>query len=317
MSLIASPLVFGLAWLLATATVLLLPVLPALRELFSRSDAGALEIDHLDDGHTAYDAQSALKRLPLLEEMPRIAQWQHDDRGRLLVPRGQGRLSVKTQNSLVLGFRAEVTTLVCAETVELQANSMVKHILHGKHIHCLGPVFLARKTSAVRNIVLAPGVHFQRLAANCVFTWPLKRHIGFPIDGLGEGMPLTVVQRRHHGDLHLRAGSLAQGGLVITGNLHMDDGAVVVGHIKVHGNVAMGAGACIKGALFALGSIRTAGNNYIEGPLSAGHSLRLGINSQVGNKQVRSSASAWTIQLEASVRVYGSLSAVRMGEVML
>lgn len=317
MNTLLSPLVFGLGWLLVTTLVFLLPVVPALRELFSRSDADALEIDHLDNGRTDYDAQRALDRLHLLEEMPRAAQWQRDDRGWLVVPRGQGRLSAKTVSSLVLGFRSEATTLVCAETVELQANSMVKRILHGKNIHCLGPAFLARKTSAVRNIVLAPGVHFQRLAANCIFTWPLKRHIGFPIHNLGEGMPLTKLQRRHQGDLHIAAGSLVHGGLVVTGNLRLDDGAVVIGHVKVHGDTSMGAGACIKGALFTLGRIRTAGNNYIEGPLSAGHELTLGPNSQVGNKQVRSSASAWMVQLHASVRIYGSISAVRVGEVVL
>ncbi len=312
-----SSLLFGMAWLLITSVVFLLPVVPALRELFSRSDADALEIDHLDNGRTDYDAQRAFERLPLLEETPRAAQWQVDDRGWLVVPRGQGRLSAKTAKPLVLGFRAQATTLVCAETVELQANSMVKRILHGKNIHCLGPCFLARKTSAVRNIVLAPGVHFQRLAANCIFTWPLKRHIGFPIHNLGEGMPLTELQRRHQGDLHIAAGSLVQGGLVVTGDLRIDAGAVVMGHVKVHGDTAIGAGACIKGALFTLGRIRTAGNNYIEGPLSAGHELILGPNSQVGNKQVRSSVSAWMVQLHASVRIYGSISAVRVGEVVL
>ncbi len=312
-----SSLWFGLAWLLLTALVFVLPLLPALRELYSRSDADALEIDHLDNGRTDYDAQRALERLPLLEDMPRIAQWQHDDRGHLVVPRGQTRLTCKTGRPLVMGFRAQARTLISADTVEMQANSVVKRILHAKNIHCLGPVILARKTSAVRNIVLSPGTRFQRLAANCIFTWPLKRHIGFPIQNIGEGMPLTVLQRRHSGDLHIAAGTLVQGGLVITGNLSMGEGAVVLGHIKVHGEAALARGACVKGALFALDGIRTAGNNYIEGPLSAGSNLRLGANSQIGNKQVPSSTSAWTIQLEASVRIYGSLSAVRLGEVLL
>ena len=126
-----------------------------------------------------------------------------------------------------------------------------------------------------------------------------------------------VESKIHSGDLYIAAGTLVQGGLVITGNLSMGEGAVVLGHIKVHGEAALARGACVKGALFALDGIRTAGNNYIEGPLSAGSNLRLGANSQIGNKQVPSSTSAWTIQLEASVRIYGSLSAVRLGEVLL
>ena len=43
---------FGVTWLLLTVTVFLVPLFPALRELYSRSDAAALEIDHLDNGRT-------------------------------------------------------------------------------------------------------------------------------------------------------------------------------------------------------------------------------------------------------------------------
>ncbi|MGF6210582.1 bactofilin family protein [Comamonas sp. 4034] len=308
---------FGVTWLLVTAAVFLIPLYPALRELYSRSDAGALEIDHLDNGRTDYAALRMLDQLPVLEEMPRTAQWQQDDRGQLVIPRGQTRLMAKTMRSVVLGFRAQIKALVSSDTVELQANSMVLHFLHANNIHCLGPVHLARLSSAVRNIVLSPGSRFQRLSATCIFTWPLKRSLGFPLDSLGDGMPLTVVQQRHHGDLQIPAGTVVQGGLVVTGNLRVEEMAVVTGHVKVHGSVTLAKGACVKGALFALDNIDTLGNNYIEGPLCAGKHLQLGPNSQVGSKQVPCSVSAWTIALLASVRVYGSMSAVRSGQVVL
>lgn len=308
---------FGVTWLLLTVTVFLVPLFPALRELYSRSDAAALEIDHLDNGRTDYAALRMLDQLPLLEEMPRSAQWQRDDRGQLVIPRGQTRLMARTMHSVVLGFRAQIKALISSETVELQANSMVLHLLHARNIHCLGPVHLARLSSAARNIVLSPGSRFQRMSAACIFTWPLKRSLGFPLDGLGEGMPLTVLQQRHQGDLRIPAGTMVQGGLVVTGNLWVEDMAVVTGHIKVHGSVTLAKGACIKGALFALDDIHTLGNNYIEGPLCAGKHLQLGPNSQIGSKQVPCSVSAWSIALLASVRVYGSMTAVRSGEVVL
>ena len=308
---------FGVTWLLVTAAVFLIPLYPALRELYSRSDAGALEIDHLDNGRTDYAALRMLDQLPLLEEMPRSEQWQRDDRGQIVIPRGQTRLEARTMQSVVLGFRAQVKALVSNETVELQANSMVLHVLHAQNIHCLGPVHLARLSSAARNIVLSPGSRFQRMSAACIFTWPLKRSLGFPLDSLGEGMPLTALQQRHYGDLHIPAGTMVQGGLVVTGNLWIEDMAVVTGHVKVHGNVTLATGACVKGALFALGDIHTLGSNYIEGPLCAGKHLQLGPNSQIGSKQVPCSVSAWSIALLASVRVYGSMSAVRSGQVVL
>ena len=130
-------------------------------------------------------------------------------------------------------------------------------------------------------------------------------------------MPLTELQRRHDGDLHFTAGMHVMGGLVVTGDLYIHEAAFFSGYIIVHGTANLAQGACVKGALFSLEDVRTAGNNYIEGPLSAANNLRLGPNSQVGNKQVPSSTTAWSIQLEASVRLYGSLSAVRRGDVLI
>ena len=313
----SSPLLFGSMWLVVTALVFLLPLLPALRELYSRSDADALAIDPLDNGRTDYAAQRMAEQLGLLEAMPRVAQWRLDDQGRLMVPRGHGRLMAKTGQPLVIGFRSQLRALVSSDMVELQANSSVQRVLHAKSIHCLGPVQLARLTSAERHIVLAPGTRFFRLAANCVFTWPLKRSLHFPLPELGNGMPLTELQKRHEGDLRIAAGSVVQGGLVVTGNLWMEEMTVVVGHIKVHGNASLAKGACVQGALFVLGDLQTKGNNYVEGPLCAGKRLQLGPESQVGSKQCPSSVSAWSIALQASVRVYGSIAAVRSGQVVL
>ncbi len=313
----ANPLLFGSMWLIVTALVFLLPLLPALRELYSRSDADALAIDPLDNGRTDYAAQRMADQLDLLEAMPRVAQWRHDDQGRLMVPRGQNRLMAKTQVPVVIGFRSQLRTLISSDVVELQANSVVQRVLHAKSIHCLGPAQLARLTSADRHIVLSPGARFLRLSATCIFTWPLKRSLSFPLPELGTGMPLTTLQRRHEGDLRIPAGTIVRGGLVVTGNLLMEEMSVVVGHIKVHGNAILAQSACVQGAVFVQGDLQTKGNNYVEGPLCAGKRLHLGPDSQVGDKECPSSVSAWTIALHASVRVYGSIAAVRSGQVVL
>lgn len=317
MNATTSPVLFGSMWLVVTALVFLLPLLPALRELYSRSDADALAIDPLDNGRTDYAAQRMAEQLDLLEAMPRVAQWRLDDQGRLMVPRGQGRLMAKTMQPVVIGFRSQLRALVSSDMVELQANSSVQRVLHAKSIHCLGPVQLAQLTSAERHIVLAPGTRFLRLSAACIFTWPLKRSLHFPLPDLGTGMPLTELQKRHEGDLRIAAGSVVQGGLVVTGHLWLEEMAIVVGHIKVHGNANLAKGACVQGALFVMGDLQAKGSNYIEGPLCAGKRLLLGPNSQIGSKQCPSSVSAWTIALHASVRVYGSVAAVRSGQVML
>lgn len=313
----ANPLLFGSMWLIVTALVFLLPLLPALRELYSRSDADALAIDPLDNGRTDYTAQRMADQLDLLEAMPRVAQWRHDDQGRLMVPRGQNRLMAKTQVPVVIGFRSQLRTLISSDVVELQANSVVQRVLHAKSIHCLGPAQLARLTSADRHIVLSPGARFLRLSAACIFTWPLKRSLSFPLPELGTGMPLTTLQRRHEGDLRIPAGTIVRGGLVVTGNLLLEEMSVVVGHIKVHGNAILAQSACVQGAVFVQGDLHTKGNNYVEGPLCAGKRLHLGPDSQVGDKECPSSVSAWTIALHASVRVYGSIAAVRSGQVEL
>ncbi len=313
----ANPLLFGSMWLIATVLVFLLPLLPALRELYSRSDADALEIDPLDNGRTDYAAQRMADQLDLLETMPRVAQWHHDDQGRLMVPRGQGRLMARTQVPVVIGFRSQLRALISSDVVELQANSVVQRVLHAKSIHCLGPAQLARLTSADRHIVLSPGARFLRLSADCIFTWPLKRSLSFPLPELGTGMPLTTLQRRHEGDLHIPAGTIVRGGLVVTGNLLLEEMSVVVGHIKVHGNAILAKSACVQGAIFVQGDLQTKGNNYVEGPMCAGKRLQLGPDSQVGDKACPSSVSAWTIALHASVRVYGSMAAVRSGQVVL
>lgn len=307
---------FGVAWLMTTAVVFMAPLIPSLRELFLRSDAGALDIDHLDNGRTDYAALSLRERLPALEELPQASTWPRTASGLLTVPPGQERLMARTARPLVIGPGSHVHTLVSSEAIYMQAHSMARRILHAGSIRCRGPVRLAPRTSADRHIVLSPGAKFQRLSAACIYSRPLRRDGPWHTPDPDAAMPLTVTHRRHQGDLRIPAGAMVQGGLVVTGDLHLGNGATVVGHIKVHGSAFLGLGASVRGALFALQAIHTEGGNYVAGPLCAGQLLRLGAGSQVGSKANPSSVSSWSMELGASVRVHGSISTVRGGEVM-
>ncbi|MGE8317214.1 MAG: hypothetical protein ACN6O3_00620 [Comamonas sp.] len=310
-----SPL-FGALWLLATALVFLAPLIPSLRELFSRSDAGALDIDHLDNGRTDYAAQSVREQLPSLEDLPQAAGWPRTTTGLPIVPPGHERLMAQASQPLVLAPHAGAHTLVSSTTVYLRAHSRVERILHARSIRSRGPVDLASRTSADGHVTLSPGTRFERLSAACICSLPLRREGRMRAAGPASGIPLTVAHRRHDGDLRIPAGATVQGGLVVTGDLYLEDGVVVIGHVKVHGSATLGREASVRGALFALQAIHTEGDNHIDGPLCAGQALRLGTGSRVGSPAIPCSVSSWSMEVGASVRIYGSLSTVRGGEVL-
>ncbi|HMN22165.1 MAG TPA: hypothetical protein PKA16_12330 [Ottowia sp.] len=298
---------WGLLWLLATALVFGLPLLPGWLELKQRRDARPLAIDGDDDGETDYRVKVLAPRLPALASLPQAAGWLQG--GRYEVPEGTQLDAVRVHEPLRLGRGARAEILISDGRLVLAADSQVVHLAHADTIVCEGPARLTGRASAERLIVLASGSRGFRLAAPCLVTAPLAAP---PTDlPAAQDTPLPGMPQRRPDGLVLEPGERLEGPVVVTGRLHLKAGATLAGHVKVHGDAELARGACIEGALFATGSIRCQGDNRLQGPISAVRRVTLGAGCRAGSPAIPCSVSGWDVHLGPDVAVFGTITSVR------
>ena len=299
-------LLWGVAWVILTAMVFTLPLLPGLMELKLGRDAQPIAIDHHDNGDTDYRIKLLAPKLPALASLPDASSWWMTDHSQ--VPGGTHLPAVRTDGSVTLERDAVADMVIAERVLQLEEGSQVTHLAHADSVITRGAVTLSGRTSAQSLVVLAAGSHAFRVAAPCIVTAPLLA--APPAPQGGETIPLARLPQRHDGNLELAAGQVLEGSLVVDGNLVLHDGARVVGHIKAHGDVDLAAGASVMGAIFADGSIRCAGRNHVLGPISASHTVTLGPGTIAGSSDAQCSVSGWQLVLGPGVAVFGALASV-------
>lgn len=267
-------LAFSVLLILAVGWIIL-PLVPALRELFKPTDVEPLTMvgrDNADIARFARNFRDYLKgQLGALETQPdargeqtgklpdntpfmRLARLPNEISRTSMPPGANGRLLVLDQSTVLDGgeqFRLEVWSqedfiggpsatyraILGEQTVELAPQSVVL-----RWVHSVGPLMVGPgssvygRTSSEQEIHLGPGVTFDRLGAPLIVVGTAKPR---PMPSAGQGEGFTAPERsRRLGD-HLR----------VEQDLEVPAGTIIEGNLVVAGRCWLGRGVRVNGSL--------------------------------------------------------------------
>ena len=301
-----SPLLGFLLLLLLAVGWTTLPLLPALRELFSPTDVDPLTMVGRDNAdisrfarHFRDYVQANLRQLPpeggaddSFGKLPdgtqfvRIAQGHAVARAalpdgtqdRLVVlehpttlPGGeQFRLEVWARAALTGGEGATYRAVLSEDVLRLGAHSTVMRWVHSR-----GPMDVAAgstlygRASSEQGIRLGRDVAFERVGAPVITVGDAMPSHGPPAAGELVEAPIPEDARRL-GD-HLR----------VEGDFWLPPHSVVDGNLVVAGELRLGAGARVKGSVKAHRAIELEEGAVVEGSVVSERTIRLGPSTWV------------------------------------
>lgn len=341
---------------LGATTLFALPMLPAVRELLSPSDAAPLSVIQQHGGEIRYFAdsfRSYLKALTsIIDECGRSGSKETgrmaDGTDYLILGSGDEALALPfdPQNPVCPVMIAAATDLSLLPNTtfskELYSrgrligaeNNTYRAVLAEKEIHLGGGSVVMRWVHAVgtltadsgcklygrgssdRRIRLAAGCSFLRLNAPQIETGGEWSHSAGN-SGSVEPASSSVPQRTlHDGDFEIRAGAVFQGNLVVRGKLTIGSGARVFGDVKSTRAMVVNSHASVQGSLISAGKLLIGSGCVVRGPVIAEHELFIDRETQCGSSRCPTTISALEIKVAEKVVIFGSLWARERGEVV-
>jgi predicted acyltransferase (DUF342 family) len=338
-----------LALLGLTLVWLLLPLLPAFRELARPTDVAPLKVVDRSSGYVAYFARNFRQYLDRqMAALPGEAQ-AGDYVGKL--PDGtqfvrihkspQGlthEVDAGTQNRLVvvdgsmtlqdnetflmevyarapmIGGAGSVYRAIYADReLGLGERSTVLRWAHAGGTLGVGShsVLRGRITSDTA-VVLGGNVVFERIGAPRISVGTEAGTPPAPAPGQPFALPGARLLGDHHrveGDLEIPAGARVTSSLVVAGTLTIGPGALVEGSVKAHRDIELGDAAQVQGSVVARRRVMVGASAWIGGPVIAEERIRIGQRSVVGGPELPATVSAPVIELAAGATVYGQVSA--------
>ena len=342
-----SPEFSFLLLLAATLIWLLLPLVPAVMELWRPRDAAPLQSVGSDSGKLTYFATSFTQRAQrdgLLGTMlpPRLSDGTPVIGISRNVPlfdtRKPTEAVVVLMDSVPLPEGVEFSGEVLARLSMPASRRYTFRAILGQRdvglgegstvlrwVHALGLLevgngcrLYGRATSG-RTITLGTNVFFERLQAPVIRVTaqesyePPARPTGsyelFRADGAEQ---IAEGYWRFDGDLRIPSDSMFIGSIVCRGTLVVEEGARVTGSIKTHGDLLVRRRAIIEGSLAARERIVVEEGARISGPLIAEDSITLDA-AVIGSATSPSTVTAPLIDLLPGATVYGAIMAGRRG----
>jgi len=338
--------------ILLTCVLLLLPLLPALAELHSKSDALPLSVIQQHTGEIRFFAdgfRSYMKGLgPALREC--VSSGTHatgtmpDGSEYLVLGRGAEALALpfREQNEFRPVMIASATDLLLpsetnfskdiysAASVIGSTKNRYRAILAEEDIRLGRESSVMRWVHAVGEFSADPGCRLYgrvssdtgiRLSAECSFLRLNAPYIAVgpeadPARVFPEIPAGTTPQQRlfHDGDFEIRAGEVFQGNLVVRGRLRIGAGARVRGSVKSEQELALEPGASVEGSLISASTMQIGFDCMIHGPVIAEHTALLQKGTRCGTLQNPTTVSAPNIEVEEGVVVFGTLWAREQGQ---
>jgi cytoskeletal protein CcmA (bactofilin family) len=349
-----NPLFAVLGLILLTSALIALPLVPALAELHSKSDALPLSVIQQHTGEIRFFAdgfRSYMKGLkPTLHECVRSGSHavgnMPDGSEYLVLGRGEEALFlpfrernefkpviVASGSDLLLPSETNFSKdIYSAASVIGGTSNRYRAILAEKDIRLGRESSVMRWIHAVGEFGADPACHLYgrvssdtgiRLSAECSFLRLNAPYIAIgsdvdPAHDLPQIPAVATIQQRllHDGDFEIRAGEAFLGNLVVRGRLRIGAGACVRGSVKSEKELVLEPGASVDGSLISASIMRIGPHCRIRGPVIAERTMLLQGGAQCGTLQDPTTVSAPNIQVEEGVVVFGTLWARDQGQVV-
>jgi hypothetical protein len=294
---------FAAAWLM-------LPLLPALMELYKPTDDGALDVFQ---GNAA-DARDGLHDLlPQLFSTP-TADWAAG------LQEKQALLWTEPQ----LESSSAVTQSHLASPLSLRVQGCPSPLvsLHANELTLASGLVTGVRMSAARWALLEPAVKFQVLQAPLIRTGrmpasPQPERATPAQAGTVKGAKHYPVQQwwRAAGDAAVDADSVVQGDIIAEGRVVIGSGSRIEGSLKTKGEVVLEEGAIVLGNVVAH-SVRVCPGATVQGSVLATTTVVLETDTVIGSPATPASVVCAELTLRLGVSVHGGICANTCAEVL-
>ena len=330
-----------------TLGVVLLPLLPGLREWRRPTDVAPLRIeddDALDPAcfahrfakklQRAFDAGDATLGRSVIVRAGALATgwplsadeaaagatrriWCVDDGAEL--PPGMCFLAeVAAAGDLGTAPRGRYLALLADGCLRLAPRSLVLRWAHARDVEIGSGCRVAGRVSAERSISVGISVRFAMLHAPEIrFVTPQNTraapHLSTVTGVMHAGLPRSVRIEAPSGravadqTLRIEARHAWRGDLVCSGDLVLGDGCFALGSLKARGTLSLGAGCHVAGNLFARGEIHLGAGCIVQGCVASDTVVRLDSGCVVGTLTQPATVAAPRIDVAPTVRVHGTV----------
>jgi hypothetical protein len=350
-----NPVLAKVFLVLLGAILFMLPLLPALTELWLKRDAQPLdvvqqfagEIRHFSHGFRNYIAD-------LLEPLRECVASGTTARGSM--PDGDPYLLLGRADDTRF-VSAGGTTVACQSVVAAGMDVVFPDgITFAKEVYAAGE-FIGGEKSVFRALLGEKDIHLRRAStvirwAHAVGAFRAERdcdlygrissdceiqlesgcafqRLNAPRIVLGrtvaEGTNVDTETVRTHvasgrrlvdEDLKIEAGEIVSANIVTRGRLHIGAGAFVLGSIKSHKHMVLEAGVRVEGSLISASTMRIGPDCRIAGPVIAERGIAIESGTRCGSVRVPTTVSALTIAIADGVTVFGTIWARTEGQVV-
>lgn len=339
-----------LALLGLTLAWFLLPLLPALRELFRPTDIAPLKVVDRSSGHVAYFARNFHQYLD--KALPAEAGV-GDYAGKLLDGTEFVRVNLraaalnqdakaKSQNRIVIldtpltleadamflmevyarapltgGPRTVFRAVYAEQELALGEGTRVFRWTHaGGKLTVGAHSVLHGRVSSEAAVSLGDDVSFERIGAPVICAGaehepPPRPPSAPPIWRLPEGARRIGDHVRIEGDLAIPSGVLVHESLVVAGRLNIGLGTIVEGSVKAYREIELGDEAQVRGSVVSRTRVTLGQAAWIAGSAIAEQRIRLGRDAVVGSAEQPATVAAPDVELAGGATVYGQISAMR------
>jgi cytoskeletal protein CcmA (bactofilin family) len=346
-----SPFFAVVGLILLTSALLLLPLVPALAELHSKSDALPLNVIQQHTGEIRFFADGFRTYMKGLEPtlwdcissgghatgtMPDGSEYLVLGRGEealflpfrernefkpVIIASGTDLLlpsetnfskDIYSAGSVIGGTKNGYRAILAEKDIRLGRESSVMRWVHAVGEFSADPdCRLFGRVSSDTGIRLSAECSFLRLNAPYIAIGPDAEVAQDPSQAARE---ITTYRLFHNGDFEIRAGEVFLGNLVVRGRLRIGAGARVRGSVKSEKELVLEPGAAIEGSLISASIMRIGPDCLIGGPVIAERTVLIRKGTHCGTLENPTTVSAPNIQVEEGAMVFGTLWAREQGQ---
>ena len=329
-----------IALVTATATMLALPIAPALHELWNRADASPLPTS-THDGNIANLADALRLRLaPLLPQLERCVAARElglasagglevllvGSEGFAFTPHLTksvgavmcGRAAVVPSSlvvesdiyaleSLVIGKDTRVRAALGMRDVVLQEGSAVLRWLDAENVLLRAGSAGYGRMSARESIRLVGGCGFERMRAPVILTGdvdPAVLPVAMDVQDL---LDPSRPRLRGKGDFVVPAGETLKANVIAGGDLRLDGGARIAGSTKSYSDTVLEPGAQVRGSMVCARSVYIGADCFVSGPIMSEHDVVIGPGCRVGLPDMCTTISARRVQIAEGCALHGTV----------